>query len=115
MGLRSRRKGQRGEREAAEALAAIGVAARRTGQTCGTDAPDVETALPGVHVEVKRCERLNLSQALGQATRDAGPCRTPIVVHRANGKPWMVTLRLSDLPRLARAVVEALAAIVPPL
>lgn len=107
MGAMSRRKGQRGEREAAEALRAIGIEAHRTGQTCGLDSPDVQTALPGVWMEVKRTERLNLRAAMEQAARDGGISRLPVVLHRSNRQPWLCTARLADLPALAAAVVHA--------
>lgn len=102
MGMKSRRKGKRGELEAAAELRRLfGVEARRGRQYSGCDeAPDVLAAIPGVHVEVKRVESLRLYQALDQAAADAGE-NVPLVLHRANGKPWVAIVRLEDLPRLA--------------
>lgn len=99
------RKGKAGEREAAHELARVlGIDARRGQQFAGSpESPDVVTSLGGVHWEVKRVERLNVKQALEQSTADAGgDC--PVVLHRPNGAPWMVTVRLDDLPRLARRI-----------
>lgn len=102
MGAMSRRKGQRGELEAAAELRRLfGVEARRGRQYCGCDeAPDLKTAIPQLHFEVKRVEALRLYQALGQAIVDAG-ANVPVVLHRANGKPWVAIVKLDDLPRLA--------------
>jgi hypothetical protein len=50
-------------------------------------ADDVAHAVSGVYIEVKRRERLNVSEATAQASRDAGPTRSPVVVHRRRGEP----------------------------
>lgn len=54
--------------------------------------------LPGVHIEVKRVERLNITEAMAQAIRDAQRFQNgaPAVFHRRNRQPWLVTMRLSD-------------------
>lgn len=59
--------------------------------------PDV-TGIPGVHIEVKRVERLNVSQAMAQAVRDAEKFNdgAPALFHRRSREPWLVTMRLSD-------------------
>ena len=101
MGAKSRRKGCRGELEAAAELRRLfRVDAHRGRQFRGTeDSPDVLAAIPGVHVEVKRVEALRLYSALDQAAADAGE-NAPVVLHRANQKPWVAIVRLCDLPRL---------------
>lgn len=94
----SRQKGKRGELEVARLCRQQGYAARRTAQYCGNtgDASDV-TGLPGIHVEVKRAERLRLDDALSQAVRDsAGSDDLPAVFHRANEAPWKVTMLAED-------------------
>ena len=97
MGLFSRDKGKRGERElAAELNRVLGITARRGVQFQGS--PDVITNLPDLHIECKRTERFQLYKALEQAVEDAGT-KIPIVCHRQNNKPWVVALRLNDLPR----------------
>lgn len=102
MGGKSRRKGCRGELEAAAELRRLfGVEARRGRQYRGSDdAPDVRSAIPEVHFEVKRVEALRLYPALEQAAADAGR-HVPVVLHRANRRPWVAVVRLDDLPRLA--------------
>ena len=108
MGLMSRNKGARGEREFARELSRLlGVRAHRGRQYCGgPDSPDVVVDLPEVHFEVKRVEQFRLYPALEQADEDAGS-KIPIVAHRKNLKPWVVCLRLDDLPRLASILTEA--------
>lgn len=102
MGGKSRRKGCRGELEAAAELRRLfGVEARRGRQYRGSDdAPDVRSAIPEVHFEVKRVEALRLYPALEQAAADAGE-NVSVVLHRANQRPWVALVRLDDLPRLA--------------
>jgi hypothetical protein len=102
MGAKSRRKGCRGELEAAAELRRLfKVEARRGRQYQGCDdAPDVQTAIAGVHFEVKRVEALRLYPSLDQATADSGS-HIPVVLHRMNQKPWLAIVRLDDLPNLA--------------
>ena len=111
MGAKSRSKGVRGELEAAAELRRLfGVEARRGRQFQGTDeSPDVQVDIPGVHFEVKRNEALRLYEALAQAAEDAGD-KVPVVLHRANRKPWVAIVPLDDLPRLAVQLYLTLAA-----
>lgn len=103
IGRSSRRKGKVGEREVVNALKAAGFeAAHRSAQYCGNtgDAPDVE-GLPGIHIEVKRVERLNLRKAYEQAVNDSKKSGDiPAVFHRQSHQPWMVSLSLSDFLKL---------------
>jgi hypothetical protein len=111
MGAKSRRKGKRGELEAAAELRRLfRTKASRGRQYQGTDeSPDVLTAIPKVHFEVKRVEALRLYEALAQAIEDAGE-HVPVVLHRANRRPWVAIVRLEDLPRLAVQLYLTLAA-----
>ncbi len=52
--------------------------------------------LPGIHVECKRVEKLNLLDAMGQAMRDAKDGELPTVFHRRDRCEWLVTMRLED-------------------
>lgn len=56
------------------------------------------SGLPGIHIEVKRVERLNVSEAMKQASRDAERFHdgAPAVFHRRNREPWLVTMKLED-------------------
>ena len=102
--MNSREKGKAGEREAAAFLTLNGLPARRGCQFSGSpDSPDVVCPLlPGVHLEVKRCERTDLEGWLAQATADAGG-KLPVVIHRKNNGTWIGILRAEDLLALLRA------------
>lgn len=96
--MNSKRKGSAGERELCDFLAARGYPAHRNDQRYvgGKNNPDVSAeGLEGYHFEVKRVERLNVSEAMKQAAGDASG-RIPAVVHRRNREPWLITLRLED-------------------
>ena len=96
MGRSSREKGKRGELEWAAFLRSHGIAARRGRQFSGsTDSPDVVSDLDDVHFEVKRVEQLSVYKAIDQAVAECGD-RVPVVAHRRNGKPWLVTMRAED-------------------
>jgi hypothetical protein len=102
--INSRTKGKVGERQAAAELNRLfpGCEARRGVQYTGSPgSPDVVTELPGVHLEIKRCEKLSIYKAVEQATSDAGKADIPVVLHRQNGKDWLCICRLDDLPQLA--------------
>ena len=97
-GKMSREKGKRGEREFAALCRQYGFDTRRGQQYSGEGGDDV-VGLPGIHVEVKRVERLDLYTAMGQSRRDAHnrePQDVPIVAHRKNDCPWLVTLYAED-------------------
>ena len=97
MSRSQQRKGAAGERELVTVLNGYGFLTVRGGsQTFGT-VPDI-TGLPGIHIEVKRVERLNISEAMQQAVRDAERFRDglPAVFHRRNRQSWLVTMRLQD-------------------
>lgn len=111
MGRMQKRKGAAGEREAAQAITEhLGLDANRGRQYHGgTDAPDVRIGLPGVHIEVKRCETLSLYVAIDQAQTDAGDS-VPVVLHRRNHQPWLAIVPLDRLMELAEKLYLARAA-----
>ncbi len=106
MGSMSRRKGAAGEREAAAFLnEVLGTRFHRGRQYHGgPDSPDLAGDLPGLHLEVKRCERLSLYKALSQAQQDADVAQVPVVMHRANSKPWVMIVEVDQLIRLLDVV-----------
>lgn len=91
--MNSRTKGANGERAWRDELRANGYMARRGQQFQGSpDSPDVICdELAQFHFEVKRVQKLNIEDAMDQARRDAGS-KMPIVAHRRNFKPWLVTM-----------------------
>ncbi len=106
MGKMSRRKGAAGEREAAAKLnEVLGTRFHRGRQYHGGhDSPDLAGDLPGLNVEVKRTECLSLYKALRQAQQDADVAQVPVVMHRANGKPWVLIVEVDQLIRLLDVV-----------
>ena len=94
MGKASQRKGAAGERELAAILADAGYTTERGG-FCFGEKPDL-VGLPGIHIECKRVEHLNLYDAVGQSARDAREGELPAVFHRKNHCEWLVTMRLPD-------------------
>lgn len=103
MAINSKKKGAKGEREFAAFCREQGYDCRRTSQYCGQtgDASDV-VGLPGMHIEVKRVERLNIEDAMSQARRDAKPGEIPMVAHRRNNCRWLVTMDAENWFRLYR-------------
>ena len=95
--MNSKLKGGRGEREFASLCRDHGYASAQRGQQFqgGIDSPDVK-GLPGVHVEVKRVERLNIHEAMQQSIRDSEGLKMPIVAHRRNREGWYITMRAAD-------------------
>jgi Holliday junction resolvase len=93
---------ERAERELANRLKELGLTARRGQQFCGAngDSDVVCEELSTYHIECKRVQALNIHDAISQAVRD-GKDKTPVVIHRKNGKPWLATLFLEDWIKLA--------------
>ena len=111
-GRSSKRKGAAGERELAKVLnELLGIDAIRGRQFCGSAGnPDVllqkenngeRLEIPGVHIECKRVERLNLYEALKQSESDARGGEIPVVCHRRNNDSWIISFRLDKLKGIA--------------
>ena len=96
-GKTSQRKGAGGERELATLLREHGYTIERGGSLSFGEVPDL-SGLPGIHIEVKRVERLNVGEAMAQAVRDSEKFHdgAPTLFHRRNRQPWLVTMRLAD-------------------
>ncbi len=97
MGRSAQRKGATGERELADILRSYGYEIDRGGSLSYGKLPDLY-GLPYIHIEVKRVERLNLSEAMKQSERDCVRFLDgyPAVFHRKNREKWRVTMNLSD-------------------
>lgn len=115
----SRSKGKRGELELAKELRGYGIECVRGQQHVGRGknpqaGQDDVIGLPGIHIECKRVEKLNLDAAMNQSVGDTDPdVAVPAVMHRKNfdrseaaearkngeaytqGK-WKVTMLLED-------------------
>ena len=97
MAAKSQRKGRRGELELAVLLQSFGYDVRPAEAVNFGTFPDL-IGLPGIHIECKRNERLNLKEAMEQAIMDAERFHDgcPAVFHRRNREAWLVTMRVSD-------------------
>lgn len=101
--MNSRQKGARGERELSHLIREYGYESRRGQQYSGANGDADVVGLPGVHIECKRVERLNISEAMQQAIRDARENEAPAVFHRKNREQWLVTMRFNDWIKLYQA------------
>lgn len=115
MSINSREKGRKGEVELAHLLSAYGYECRRGAQYCGANGDADVVGLPGIHIECKRTEKLNIDKALQQSIRDnyadelrQGIDLIPVVMHRSNDDRkkdstkgvWKVTLTLKDFMKI---------------
>lgn len=96
MGKMQREKGKRGERELSGILREYGFDSRRGQQYSGANGDADVVGLPGIHIECKRAERLNISDAIKQSRLDARPEEMPMVFHRRNQEGWLVTMPLDS-------------------
>ena len=102
--INSKAKGARFERTLASRFREYGYDCRRTAQYCGNtgEAADV-IGLPGIHVEAKHVERLNIYDAMAQAKRDSsGADKLPAVFHKKNHAEILVTMEFDDWFNLYR-------------
>ena len=108
MAANSRRKGAAGERELAHKLNDYGYNTRRSVQYNGKaeEGQADLLGLPGIHIECKRVEKLNLYDAMAQAIHDAKDGEIPSVFHRRNHCEWLVTMRLDDWIKLYKEYFE---------
>ena len=94
--INSKRKGKRGELEFSNLCKEHGFNTRRSQQYSGINGDADVVGLEGIHIEVKRVERLNLSKAMKQAIEDSKEGEIPIVAHRKNREEWKVTMKAED-------------------
>lgn len=104
--MNSNAKGKKGERELSNMLKGYGYYCRRGQQYCGNNGDADVVGLPGVHIECKRVESLNLSKAMKQSVDDAKEGEIPVVMHRKNREKWLVTMSLDDWMKLYKAVMK---------
>lgn len=92
----SKQKGARGERELSSKLKEYGYSTRRGQQYCGANGDADVVGLPGIHIECKRVQKLNIYDAISQAKADAKENELPTVFHRKDRSEWLVTMTLDD-------------------
>jgi hypothetical protein len=106
MPVNSRAKGARAERLLAQTLREVmgWESARRSQQFNGCvegGAADLVIAeVPLLHVESKMVEALSIHPTMERAVQEAGMSKLAVVCHKKKRTDWLITLRLTDLPRL---------------
>lgn len=102
MAINSKAKGAKGERELSRLLKEYGYDTRRSQQYCGVNGDADVVGLPGIHIECKRVQKLNIYEAMDQAINDSGARAMPFdyplptIFHRKNNCKWLVTMRWLD-------------------
>ena len=96
-GKSSQRKGRAGELELARVLQDYGLPVKAGDPANRGRTPDL-VGLPFIHTEVKRVERLNVSEAMAQARRDSLKFKDgwPTLFHRRSREGWLVTMDMTD-------------------
>ena len=97
LGKTSQRKGRTGELEIVKIFQAHGIDVRPGDPVSYGSTPDV-VGVDGIHCEIKRTEKLRLTEWLERATRDSEKFHdgAPAIFHRKNRQPWLVTMALKD-------------------
>lgn len=102
MAVNSRRKGAEFERSLSKMLRNFGYECRRGQQFSGANGDADVVGLPGIHIEAKAVERLNLYDAMAQAKRDAREGELPAVFHKKNRCKVLVTMEIDDFMEIYR-------------
>lgn len=116
-GRAARNKGKRGELELAHFLSDQLYckhirSAQREGKNSADIVPENPEYVYPIHWECKRVEKLNIYNAIEQATRDARDGYIPVVAHRRNGEEWLMTMPLKyvvELSFIMRKLVDKVA------
>jgi len=100
MSINSRTKGAQAEREVAQLLRNQGhIEARRGQQYSGLKGDADVVGVKGIHIEVKRQERVIDEKWLNQAEHDARLGDVPVVMYRRSHEKWKILIRqdIADL------------------
>lgn len=102
-GRRAKRRGKRGELQVVEVLKTFGWLRARRNLDYPQFGRDILGGPEGTRISVKLTERLKLREAYAECSLHAQTNQEiPMVCHRANNQPWLVTLPLEELlPLLA--------------
>lgn len=100
MAINGKQKGKRGELDLKNELNKYGYNTRRSQQYCGINGDADVIGLPGIHIECKRVEKLNINNAMKQAENDAKKDMLPVVFSRKSRESWLVTMKLDDWMKL---------------
>jgi len=100
-------KGKNGQRDAAKQWEKItGIKAKNGAQSGVKGGMDIESDI-NARLEVKRCETFYVYKAMDQADEDCSKNEVPVVMHRANYRPWVVCIKLKDIPKFVKAYNDA--------
>jgi hypothetical protein len=105
--LNSRQKGKRGELEARNYVREHWHSPQciRSAQAGGAFAADLLNAGEGLHVEVKRRQRIAATHFMKQAEQDCGDMEVPVVLMREDNYPtWMVMFRIEDTDKFLEII-----------
>lgn len=102
MAINSRAKGARAERALAKTLREHGYECRRGQQYCGANGDADVVGLPGIYIECKHVQALNIHNAMDKAKQDSQEDALPAVFHKKNNTEWLVTMPLTDWIELYR-------------
>lgn len=100
MAVNSRRKGAVFERRLAGMLRDYGYDGRRGQQYCGANGDADVVGLPGIHIEAKAVEKLNLYDAMAQSKHDKKAGEIPVVIHKKNHCNVLVTMEFDDFMQI---------------
>ena len=98
--INSRTKGKRGELELAQLLRSqVYLCARRGQQYSGVNGDADVIGVKGIHIEVKRQEKVFDEKWMKQAEDDARKGEIPVVIYRRNHEQWKLLIRqdLADI------------------
>lgn len=103
MTINSRQKGKRFELRLSQMLRDEGFDARRGQQFSGINGDADVVGCPFLHIEAKNVQKLNLRDAMAQSERDAREDEIPVVMHKKDRMPVLVTLGFEDFMRFYKA------------
>lgn len=102
--INSKQKGARFERTLANILKKdYGYDTRRGQQYCGANGDADVVGLPGIHIEAKHQERMQLYDWMAQAKSDAKDGEIPAVFHKKNNCEILVTLPLDEFMKIYKS------------
>lgn len=102
MTINSRQKGKRAELKIAHELQKYGYEARRSQQYAGINNDADVVGVPFLHIEVKNVQREAVRTWMKQSIRDAKEDEIPVVMHKKDREPWLVTIGLDDFMKMYR-------------
>ena len=100
--VNSRAKGARFERALSHKLSEYGFDCRRGQQFCGANGDADVVGLPHLHIEAKNVQRESVRSWMEQSERDARDGEIPVVMHKKDRMPILVTLNLDDFMLMYR-------------